>query len=69
MPLSLSSSDVKVIAGIAVVIAGLAVVIAGIFTKDVSIITLGAGLLGAPGVVSASRGLETSATDNDGKVE
>ena len=54
MPLSLTNKDVKVIAGVASVIAGLLIVVAGIFARDIAIMTFGAGLLGAPGVVSAA---------------
>lgn len=50
---SISASDVKTITGIALVVAGLLVVVAGVWRADVSLITLGAGLLGAPGIASS----------------
>lgn len=53
MPLSIDTTDVKVLGSIAVIIAGLLVVIAGVWRGDVALITLGAGLLGAPGVAAA----------------
>lgn len=53
MGLSIDSTDVKAIAGIGLVIAGLLIVGAGIWRADIALITLGAGLLGAPGVAAA----------------
>lgn len=54
MPLSIDGADVKIIAGVATVIAGLAVIVGGLFMQSIPVITIGAGLLGAPGVVTAA---------------
>lgn len=53
MPLSIDMTDVKVLGGVALVIAGLLVIVFGLWRQDVAMLTFGAGLLGAPGVVSA----------------
>lgn len=54
MPLSIDGADVKVIAGVATVVAGLLVIVGGLFMQSIPMVTVGAGLLGAPGVVTVA---------------
>lgn len=66
MGLSIDGTDVKAIAGIGLVIAGLVLVIGGVWKGDVTLVTLGAGLLGAPGIAAASKIKDDPTTTEEG---
>ena len=65
MPLSLNSSDVKTISGIAAVVAGMIIIAAGIYREDTALITFGAGLIGAPGIATTLRQEQPLQEDSD----
>ena len=54
MALSIDGNDVKVIGSIVAILAGFIIIVAGAWRADIALVTAGAGLLGAPGIVSAA---------------